>query len=173
MTLDAEKLYRPPPPLETCVYSDLAYQRKKTASTGLKVAAMETKETPPPPAPKPLELEETMTRFAKMILDGMKKMQGPTSASNPPTLRNSPSEGGGAKKKTGSSRRGGRSSTQCKRASSSSDSSGDERPKRSSKKGSKEGGAAPPSSFYCYYCGAPSVIRRNCPKCQGNGQPTK
>ena len=46
LAVDVEKSFKLPPPPESCVYADLAYRPRKSATPKIKVAAVETK--PPP-----------------------------------------------------------------------------------------------------------------------------
>ena len=75
LAVEAEKSFKLLPPSESCVYADYAYRPRKPTTPKVKVAAVETK---PPLTPSPTKvssLEETMAKFAGMILDGIKKIQ--------------------------------------------------------------------------------------------------
>ena len=74
LAVDAEKSFKPPPPPESCVYAQWAYKSRKMAPPKVRVAAVETKLPPTPPPQKTPTVEETMEKFAKMILDGMQRM---------------------------------------------------------------------------------------------------
>ena len=177
LAVEAEKSFKLPPPPEMCVYADLAYKPRKPAPPRIKVAAVETK---PPPTRTPQtspSLEETMAKFAGMILEGIKKIQAPNSAHGAPPHVSRPTTGNennGAKKKIAPKRHGSKQPKRRQHSSSSSESSGDERGKRSSRKTASSTSPPRGATFHCYGCGAPGVIRRNCAKCAPeNAQQTK
>ena len=177
LAVEAEKSFKLPPPPEMCVYADLAYKPRKSAPPKIKVAAVEAKSPPTRPPPTSSSLEETMAKFAGMILDGIKKIQVPNPAhgATPHVSRTSAgSEANGAKKRTAPKRHGSKQSKRRQHSSSSSESSGDERGKRPSRKTASSTSSPRGATFHCYGCGAPGVIRRNCAKCAPeNPQQTK
>ena len=137
LAVDAEKSFKLPPPPESCVYVDLAYRPRKSATPKIKVAAVETKPPPTQPPPASSSLEETMAKFAGIILDGIKKIQAPSPAHGVPLHVSQPAAGNestGAKKKPASKRYARKSSKRRHHSSSSSESSGEERRKSSREK---------------------------------------
>ena len=69
LAVEAEKSFKLPSPPESCVYADFVVESK-----------------PPPTRPLPTStaLEETMAKFAGMILDGIKKIHVPSPAHGTP-----------------------------------------------------------------------------------------
>ena len=158
-------------------HADYAYRPRKSATPKVRVVAEETKLPPTPSPTKVSSLEETMAKFAGMILDGIKKIQAPSSAQGappqvtPPTTVN---ENTGAEKKTAANKQTRKPSKRRNHSSSSSESGGEERRKRSPRKTASPTPLTRTLAFSCYGCGAPGVIRRNCSKCTPeNAQQTK
>ena len=107
LEVDAEKSFKLPPPPESCVYADLVYRPRKSATPKIKVAAVETKPPPTRTPQVPSSLEETMAKFVGMILNGIKKIQAPSPAHSAPPRVSQPAavnESTGAKKKLASKR---------------------------------------------------------------------
>ena len=75
LAVEAEKSFKLPTPPESCVYADLVYKPRKSATPKIKVAAVEMTPSPTLPPPTSSSLEETMAKFAGMILDGIKKIR--------------------------------------------------------------------------------------------------
>ena len=173
LAVDAEKSFNPSPPPESCVYAQWAYKPRKMAPPKVKVAPVETKLAPSPPPQKTPTVEATMDRFAKMILDGMQRIQStPVPPPAPLSPRNRSGEKRKARRKSSSKRADRRTSRQVEKTNSSSDSSEEERAKRSP--GRTDDTSAPaPGAFSCYGCGAPGVIPQNCLKCAGNAPQPK
>ena len=171
LAVDAEKSFKPPPPPESCVYAQWAVKPRKMAPPKVKVAAVETKLPPTSPPQKTPTVEETMERFAKMILDGMQRME-PTPVPLPTPLlpRNRRGEKREARRKSRSKHVDNRTSRRGEKSNSSSDSSEEEQAKS---KRTCDTSVPVPGAFSCYGCAAPGVIRRNCPKCAGNAPQTK
>ena len=136
-------------------------------------AAVETQLPQKPPPQKTPTVEETMERFAKMILDGMQWMQ---STPVPPPAPLSPRSRSGEKRegrrKSRSKRADKRTSIRVEKSNSSSDSREEERAKWSPKR-TGDTSTPVPGAFSCYGCGAPWVIRRNCPKSARNAPQTQ
>ena len=144
LSLEAEKFYRPPRPPENC-------------NNG------------------PINRDKAIERVTKMIVASLQRMSvtpGQTATQTPSKLpTDAKSDAGtrtaGPRKKTGSSHKHKRHSRRSKPSSSSSDLAGDERRTR---KKDKAGESKPPmlSLISCFGCGTSGVMRRDCPKCQGN-----
>ena len=158
LAVEAEKSFKPPPPPESCVYAQWAYKLRKMAPPKVKVAAVETKLPPTPRAPKMPTVEETMEKFAEMILDGMQRLQPPATVPIPPSTplspRNRTGEKRDSRRNSSYKRSSQRASNQNGKSNSSSESSDEERAKRTPRR-------------------TPGVIRRNCPKCAENAPQVK